>query len=143
MRYPDGGGLTAKSRSRREQVRLQAAQMFARDMGAGQIAGLLCVSAKPVYWWRRDWRAGGEAALASTGPGGNAGKLGGGQLARLRNVLDAGRGVYGWDRDQRWTLARVAQLIPDSGDITINRTQLLGCLGGSELLRTATPKMVG
>jgi hypothetical protein len=29
MRYPDGGGLTAEDRSRRERVRLQAAQMFA------------------------------------------------------------------------------------------------------------------
>ena len=59
-------------------MRLPAAQMFAQDMDAGQIAGLLRVSTEPVYSWRRDWRAGGEAALASKGPGGNAGKLDGG-----------------------------------------------------------------
>jgi hypothetical protein len=38
MRHPDGGGLTARGRSRREQVRLQAAQMFAQDADARQIA---------------------------------------------------------------------------------------------------------
>jgi transposase len=111
MRYPDGGELTAEGRSRREKVRLQAAQMFAKDLDARQIAGLLRVSTKSVYRWRRDWRAGGEAALASKGPGGDACKLDGEQLTRLRNALDAGPAVYGWERDQRWTLARVAQLI--------------------------------
>ena len=49
MRYPDGGGLTAEDRSRREMVRRQAAQLFAQDMDAGQVAGLLRVSTKSVY----------------------------------------------------------------------------------------------
>jgi transposase len=111
MRYPDGGGLTAEGRSRRERVRLQAAQMFAQEMGARQVAGLLRVSTKSVYQWRRAWRASGDAALASKGPGGNACRLDKGQLARLSTALDAGPAVYGWDRDQRWTLARVAVLI--------------------------------
>jgi len=110
MRYPDGGGLTAEGRSRREMVRLQAAQMFEQGIGASQIAGLLRVSTKSVCQWRREWRAGGDAALASKGPGGSPCKLDDGQLARLRNALDAGPAVHGW-RDQRWTLARVAQLI--------------------------------
>ena len=111
MRYPDGGGLTAQGRFRRERVRLQAAQLFAQDIDAAQIAGLLRVSTKSVYQWRRAWRSGGEAALASRGPGGNACKLDEDQLARLRAALDAGPAVYGWDQDQRWTLARVAALI--------------------------------
>jgi putative transposase len=29
---------------------------------------------------------------------------------RLRAALDAGPAAYGWDEDQRWTLARVAEL---------------------------------
>jgi hypothetical protein len=49
MRYPDGGGLTAEGRTRRKKVRLQAAQLFAQDMNAGQIAGLLRMSTKSVY----------------------------------------------------------------------------------------------
>jgi len=111
MRYPDGGGLTAQGRSRREQVRLQAAEMFAQDADAGQIARSLRVSAKSVYQWRRAWRAGGEAALASKGPGGCPCKLDDGQIAQLRAALDAGPAAYGWDRDQQWTLARVAALV--------------------------------
>jgi transposase len=83
MRYPDGGGLTSRARSRREQVRLQAAQMFAQDADARQIAQVLRVSTKSVCQWRRAWHAGGEKALASKGPDGNACKLDGDQLARL------------------------------------------------------------
>jgi putative transposase len=118
MRYPDGGGLTAEGRARRTRVRLQAAQMFARDMDPGQIAGLLRVSTKSVYTWRRAWRAGGEAALASRGPGGNPCKLDEGQLGRLRAALDAGPAACGWVRDQRWTLARVAELIARLFDVS-------------------------
>jgi putative transposase len=110
MRYPDGGGLTARGRSRREQVRLEAAEMFAQDADARQVARFLRVSTKSVYQWRRAWRAGGVAALASKGPGGNACKLDGDQMARLGAALDAGPAVYGWT-DQRWTLARAATLI--------------------------------
>ena len=111
MRYPDGGGLSAEGRVRRERVRLQAAQMLDQGMDPVQVAGLLRVSVKSVYQWRRAWRCGGGEALASKGPGGNACKLDGGQLARVRAALDAGPAVYGWDEDQRWTLARVAALI--------------------------------
>jgi transposase len=85
--------------------------MFAQDADAGQVARSLRVSTKSVYQWRRAWRAGGEAALASKGPGGSACKLDKDQLARLGEALDAGPAAYGWDSDQRWTLARAAALI--------------------------------
>jgi putative transposase len=111
MKYPDGGGLTARGRSRREQVRLQAAKMFALDADARRVARSLRVSTKSVYRWRRAWRAGGEAALASKGPGGSACKLDEDQLARLSAALDAGPAACGWDSGQRWTLARVAALV--------------------------------
>src|SRR6476660_7846360 len=90
-----------RGRSRREQVRLEAAQMFAQDVDARQIARSLRVSTKSVYQWRRAWRSGGEAALASKGPGGGACKLGKDQLARLGAALDAGPAACGWDCDQR------------------------------------------
>ena len=64
MRYADGGGLTMEGRSRREQVRLQAAGMFEHGEDAGQIASSLRVSTKSVCQWRRGWQAGGEGALA-------------------------------------------------------------------------------
>ena len=111
MRYPDGGGLTAAGRVRRERVRLQAAQMYEQDVSAVQVAHRLRVSTKSAYQWRRRWRAGGEAALASKGSGGAVCRLSGSQLGRLRAALAGGPAVWGWDRDQRWTLARVATLI--------------------------------
>jgi transposase len=111
MRYPDGGGLSAGGRARREKVRLVAARMFAQDVSPVLIAKYLRVSTKSVYQWRRAWRAGGAEALASKGPGGNPCRLDEDQLARLAAALDAGPAVYGWDRDQRWTLERVKALI--------------------------------
>lgn len=110
MRYADGGGLTAEGRARRERVRLQAAEMFARDADPVQVARELRVSTKSVYQWRRAWRAGGEEALASKGPGGSTCRLGEAQLAGLRAALEAGPAVFGWGEDQRWTLARAAAL---------------------------------
>ncbi|HYB85950.1 MAG TPA: winged helix-turn-helix domain-containing protein [Streptosporangiaceae bacterium] len=111
MRYPDGGGLTAAGRARREDVRLQAAGMFEQDVSAAQVAHELRVSTKSAYQWRRRWRAGGEAALVSKGPGGMVCRLSGAQLARLRAALEGGPAAWGWDEDQRWTLARVTTLI--------------------------------
>ena len=107
MRYSDGGGLTAEGRARREKAWLQAAQMFEQDMDPVQAAKCLRVSTKSAHQWRRCWRAGGEAALISKGPGGNVCKLDDGQLTRLRAALDLGPAAHGWKQDQRWTLARV------------------------------------
>ena len=110
MRYPDGGGLSPAARERRETVRLQAARLFAEDVAPGQVAAGLRVSTKSVYQWRRRWRAGGEQALASTGPGGASCRLSDAQLARLRAELERGPAAHGW-ADQRWTLARVTTVI--------------------------------
>jgi transposase len=110
MRYPDGGGLSAQGRARREKLRLQAAQMLEQDIDPVQVARQLRVSTKSVYQRRRRWRAGGQAALASKGPGGAACRLDERQLGRLRAALDLGPAAYGWTGDQRWTLARAAAL---------------------------------
>src|ERR1035441_10116375 len=56
-------------------------------------------------------RAGGEAARASRGPGGDRCRLSPAQLAKLQAALDGGPAAWGWDEDQRWTLARVTTLI--------------------------------
>jgi transposase len=111
MRYPDGGGLTAQGRAKREAVRLQAAELFTHGMSAVEVADRLRVSTKSAYAWRREWMRGGTAALTSQGPAGGPCKLTAQQLMRLQSALDAGPAVHGWNEDQRWTLARVAQLI--------------------------------
>ncbi|MEU0192049.1 transposase [Streptomyces afghaniensis] len=41
MTYPDGGGLTAVERARREQVRFQAAEMFAAGFRPPRVARAL------------------------------------------------------------------------------------------------------
>ncbi len=92
-------------------MRLRAAHLFEQDAGPVQVAYRLRVSTKPAYQWRRRWRAGGQAALASKGAGGAVCRLNGRQLSRLRAALDGGPAAWGWDQDQRWTLARVTTLI--------------------------------
>jgi putative transposase len=111
MRYGDGGGVDQAERVRRERVRQQAAQLFAQGRSAVEVAGVLEVSTKSAYQWRRAWVAGGVEALASKGPSGPDPKLSDAQLARLKARLELGPAAAGYDEDQRWTLARVVALI--------------------------------
>src|SRR3954464_303784 len=110
MRYPDGGGLSPAARERRETLRMQAARLFAEDVAPVQVAARLRVSMKSVYQWRRRWRAGGEQALASKGPGGASGRVSDPPLDRVRTELERGPAEQGC-ADQRWTLARITTLI--------------------------------
>ena len=95
MRYADGGGLTAEGRARPERVRLLAAEMFAQDADPVQVARSLRVSTKSVYQWRRAWRASGQEALASKGPGGSPCRLDDAQLGQLRAAREAGPAAHG------------------------------------------------
>jgi transposase len=109
MRYAQGGGLTAEARKRRERVRLEAVERFEQRVPAGVIAGELRVSERSVRRWRRAWQEAGAAGLASRGQAARC-RLDEGQLAVLDAVLDAGPLAAGW-ADQRWTLARVGDLV--------------------------------
>ena len=111
VRYPDGGGLTAAGRARREAVRLQAAELFAQEVPVPEIARRLRVSHNAVYGWRRVWLADGETGLMSKGPSGTDCRLSPEQVDQLAALLEAGPAVHGYTEDQRWTLARVADLI--------------------------------
>jgi transposase len=109
MRYPDGGGLTAAERARRERVQLEAAGLFEGGASDGQVARRLRVSRMSANRWRRALEAGGREALASKGAGGVKCKLSLAQLAELEAVLDAGPAASGY-LDQCWTLARITDL---------------------------------
>jgi putative transposase len=109
--YPDGGGLTAEGRARREAVRLQAAALFAKNVPVPEIARRLRVSHNAVYVWRRRWLADGEVGLASKGPSGATCHLTDEQLDQLAAALDEGPAAHGHVEDQRWSLARAADLI--------------------------------
>jgi putative transposase len=111
MRYGDGGGVDQVERVRREQVRQRAAELFDAGVPAIEVAGLLEVSTKSAYQWRRAWVAGGARALASKGTSGPDPKLSDEQLARLRQRLEQGPAAAGYGEDQRWTLIRVVALI--------------------------------
>jgi transposase len=111
MRYPDGGGLDAAERARREQVRLAAAELIETGVSDREVARRFRVSRMSANRWRRALAAGGRAALASRGAGGARCKLSAAQLGELEAVLDAGPAVSGWDEDQCWTLARVVEVI--------------------------------
>jgi transposase len=110
MRYPDGGGLTAAERARRERVRLEAAELIEAGAGDLEVAKRFRVSRMSANRWRRALAAGGREALATKGAGGAKCKLTEAQLAELQAALDAGPAAWGWDEDQCWTLARIAEV---------------------------------
>jgi putative transposase len=110
MRYPDGGGLTAAERARREQVRLAAAEMVEAGASDREVARRFRVSRMSANRWRRALAAGGRKALASKGAGGAKCKLSPAQLAELAAVLEAGPAACGYE-DQCWTLARIAEVV--------------------------------
>ena len=98
MRYPDGGGLDAAERARREQVRLAAAEMIEAGASDREIAKRFRVSRMSVNRWRRALAAGGREALASKGAGGAKCKLTAAQVAELEAVAGCragGGGVRG------------------------------------------------
>ncbi|GAA1269624.1 MULTISPECIES: winged helix-turn-helix domain-containing protein [Streptomyces] len=110
MRYPDGGGLTAWERVRRERVRLAAADLIEAGAGDREVARQFRVTRMSANRWRRALTAGGRQALVSKGPGGARCKLDASQLRSLEAVLDAGPAAAGWS-DQCWTLARIAEAV--------------------------------
>ena len=111
MRYPDSGGLTAAERARREQVRLAAADLIEAGGSDREVAKRFRVTRMSANRWRRALAAGGRAALLSKGPGGGPCKLTAAQARELEAVLEAGPAVWGWDEDQCWTLARIAEVV--------------------------------
>ena len=111
MRYAEGGGLTAAERARRERVRMAAADLIEAGVSDREVANRFRVTRMSANRWRRALAAGGRAALASKWPGGGPAKLTTAQVRELEIVLEAGPAVWGWDEDQCWTLARIAEVV--------------------------------
>src|SRR5881409_3707443 len=111
MRYAEGGGLIAAERARREQVRMAAADLIEAGASDREVAKRFRVTRMSANRWRRALAAGGRAALASKGPAGGPCKLSPVQVWGLVAVLEAGPAVWGWDEDQCWTLARIAEVV--------------------------------
>ena len=91
-------------------MRLEAAERFAVGESSAQIARELRVTNRSVERWRAAWKQGGARALCSVGPVARE-RLSERQWTKVAALPDAGPGVCGFEDDQRWTLARVADLI--------------------------------
>ena len=118
-------------RARREQVRLAAAELIEAGGSDREVARRFRVSrmsAEPVAAGAgRRWPGG--AGLKGRGRG--TCKLTPAQLRELQTVLDAGPAVWGWDEDQCWTLARIAEVV--HGRFGVEYT-----LAGMDLLLTGS-----
>ena len=124
MRYADGGGVSQAGRAKREQIRRQAAALFASGPSPVELAARLEVSTKSARAWRRAWLAGGEAGLASKGASGPQSKL---TVEQLRQL------------EQRAMRDRAGEL---GGTCTINSvtgtgTQILASKPGQRSFRTS------
>src|SRR5437899_695589 len=94
-RKPSRGRGAARSRRLREfgameQRRLQAADLFERDVIPAEIARQVGVSHQIVSDWRKAWRQGGREALRSAGRAGRKPKLSDEQLAVVETALMSG-----------------------------------------------------
>src|ERR1700750_1188050 len=110
MRYAQRGGYTPAEQQRRERLRLQAAERFARGDAISEIAHDLRVTEGSVRRWHKAWRDGGAEALRSKGPVSRE-RLSPQQWARLEAELRKGPLAHGFAHDQRWTLGRIKTLI--------------------------------
>ncbi|MFE5689219.1 helix-turn-helix domain-containing protein [Streptomyces sp. NPDC056512] len=68
MRYPEGGGLTAEERVRRERVRLAAADLIEAGASDREVARQFRVTRMSANRWRRALAAGGRQARVPRGP---------------------------------------------------------------------------
>src|SRR4051794_32419219 len=124
MRYPQGGGLTAEERARREQVRLAAAEWIDEGATDQEVATRFRVTRMSANRWRRALAEGGRPALASKGAGGARCRLSPVQLDELQALLDAGPAAEGWT-DQCWTLPRIAAVVRERFGVAYTLPEVL------------------
>ncbi|MCE0765019.1 winged helix-turn-helix domain-containing protein [Pseudonocardia kujensis] len=115
MRFPDGGGLTAEERVRREQVRLAATEWIEEGASDREVATRVRVTRMSANRWRRVLAAGGRVALASRARAGRAAGSASPSWTSCR-ICWAGRAAWG-RADQCWTLARIAEVVHQRFDV--------------------------
>src|SRR2546430_17579600 len=108
MRYAQRGGYTPAEQQRRERLRLEAAERFARGDGINEIAHDLRVMPGSVRRWPRARQAGGPAGLRAKGPVSRE-KLSPPQWARLGAELSKGPPGHGVARDPPRPLRRTTR----------------------------------
>ncbi|MEU1006586.1 winged helix-turn-helix domain-containing protein [Streptomyces tibetensis] len=109
VRYAQGGGLTDAERAAGSGCGWRRWPGFEDGERNRDIAVMLRVSERSVERWRRQWREGGAAGVASKGLPGRP-RLNEAQIAGPERELERGPLAHGWS-DQRWTLSRVKKVI--------------------------------
>jgi transposase len=115
-----------------ERVRNIAANMVDRGDAPAAIAAALGVAAQAVRAWRRDYRAGGRAALASGRATGRPPKLTAADRERLAGLLERTPGECGFGDKYLWTTQLVADLVAREFAVTYHHDHvgvLLGAMG--------------
>jgi transposase len=92
---------------------MRAAELIDEGCRDAEIAKQLRVTPESVCRWRQAYRAGGREGLATKGPGGHQPYLTDEQVRELTTTLDEGPAAHGYRDDQRWTLARISDLITE------------------------------
>jgi transposase len=93
-----------------ENRRMAAVRHFGEGLNNTEIAGRLKVCNQTVSRWRKEYQAGGKAALAAAGRAGRKPQLKASQLQRLVKKLLQGPEKLGYETPL-WTCQRVSDLI--------------------------------
>src|SRR3979411_2209844 len=94
-------GLTSEERQRREDRRLDAADLFDQKGPQPESARQLGVARQAVNHWHRLWQDGGRQALFSTGPPGAHSYLSPEQTQDLKADVEQGAVAHGWQTTRR------------------------------------------
>jgi len=115
---------TRLTREQMEERRLEAARLLRRGkLTQAEIARQLGVSRMAVSQWAARLEAGGIRQLRQRRSGGRPAKLTAAQRGQLRRLLKRGARAAGF-ATERWTLARVQQVIKRKFDVSYHRNHL-------------------
>ena len=115
---------TRLTREQMEERRLEAAHLLRRGkLTQAEIARQLGVSRMAVSQWAARLAAGGVRQLRQRRSSGRPAKLTAAQRGQLRRLLKRGARAAGFPTE-RWTLARVQQVIQQTFDVTYHRNHL-------------------
>ena len=115
---------THLTREQKEERRLEAARLLRRGkLTQAEIARQLGVSRMTVSRWAAQLEAGGVRRLRQRRSSGRPSKLTAAQRGQLRRLLKRGARAAGFPTE-RWTLARVQQVIQQKFDVSYHRNHL-------------------
>lgn len=105
------------SRKDKEKRRLKAAKMFEKGQSQAAVARKFNITTAAINQWHEAWKRGGAKALKSKGHPGFPSELTETDRRRLKKIILAGPGRYGY-QTELWTLSRMAAVIKKEFRIT-------------------------